>query len=70
MGHQWYICFIANITLTVAGKLNTQIKELQARLEELDEELESERAARARATTRCSMAHRRTTISLCQSLRP
>ena len=49
MGHQWSICFIANITLTVAGKLNTQIKELQARLEELDEELESERAARARA---------------------
>ena len=34
---------------TLGGKLNTQIKELQARLEELDEELESERASRARA---------------------
>merc|ERR1719507_2686675 len=34
---------------TLAGKLNQQVKELQARLEELDEELESERAARARA---------------------
>merc|ERR1719438_218315 len=34
---------------TLGGKLNTQIKELQARLEELDEELEGERAARARA---------------------
>merc|ERR1719438_259889 len=34
---------------TLGGKLNTQIKELQARLEELDEELEAERAARARA---------------------
>merc|ERR1712083_1157667 len=29
--------------------LNTQIKELQARLEELDEELEAERQSRARA---------------------
>merc|ERR1711970_116215 len=34
---------------TLAGKLHTQIKELQARLEELDEELECERQARARA---------------------
>merc|ERR1719483_173042 len=34
---------------TLAGKLSTQIKELQARLEELDEELEGERGARARA---------------------
>merc|ERR1719486_516415 len=34
---------------TLGGKLNTQIKELQARLEELDEELEGERASRARA---------------------
>merc|ERR1712055_245527 len=34
---------------TLGGKLNTQIKELQARLEELDEELECERQARARA---------------------
>merc|ERR1719192_1261432 len=34
---------------TLGGKLNTQIKELQARLEELDEELEAERQARARA---------------------
>jgi myosin heavy chain 6/7 len=34
---------------TLAGKLNQQVKELQARLEELDEELESERQARARA---------------------
>ena len=34
---------------TLGGKLNTQIKELQARLDELDEELEGERAARARA---------------------
>merc|ERR1712106_53481 len=34
---------------TLGGKLNTQIKELQARLEELDEELEGERGARARA---------------------
>merc|ERR1712079_23545 len=34
---------------TLGGKLNTQIKELQARLEELDEELEAERASRARA---------------------
>merc|ERR1712168_1060218 len=34
---------------TLAGKLTTQIKELQARLEELDEELEAERQARARA---------------------
>merc|ERR1712066_1113229 len=34
---------------TLGGKLNTQIKELQARLEELDEELEGERQARARA---------------------
>merc|ERR1719495_3131555 len=33
----------------LGGKLNTQIKELQARLEELDEELEAERQARARA---------------------
>merc|ERR1719435_47006 len=34
---------------TLAGKLHTQIKELQARLEELDEDLECERQARARA---------------------
>merc|ERR1719346_226213 len=34
---------------TLGGKLNTQIKELQARLEELDEELEAERQSRARA---------------------
>merc|ERR1711887_431171 len=34
---------------TLGGKLGTQIKELQARLEELDEELECERQARARA---------------------
>merc|ERR1719495_204782 len=34
---------------TLGGKLNTQIKELQSRLEELDEELEAERQARARA---------------------
>merc|ERR1719385_273858 len=34
---------------TLGGKLNTQIKELMARIEELDEELEGERAARARA---------------------
>merc|ERR1740131_457584 len=34
---------------TLGGKLNTQIKELNARLEELDEELEAERQARARA---------------------
>merc|ERR1719397_2304090 len=34
---------------TLGGKLGTQIKELQARLEELDEELEGERGARARA---------------------
>merc|ERR1712088_1299016 len=34
---------------TLGGKLNTQIKELQARLEELDEELEAERVSRARA---------------------
>merc|ERR1712002_288363 len=34
---------------TLAGKLTTQIKELQARLEELDEEMEGERGARARA---------------------
>jgi len=34
---------------TLAGKLNQQVKELQARLEELDEELETERQARARA---------------------
>merc|ERR1712241_1611840 len=34
---------------TLGGKLNTQIKELHARLEELDEELEAERQARARA---------------------
>merc|ERR1712198_236328 len=34
---------------TLGGKLNTQIKGLQARLEELDEELEAERQARARA---------------------
>merc|ERR1711994_420411 len=34
---------------TLGGKLNTQIKELMARLEELDEELEAERQARARA---------------------
>merc|ERR1712088_337283 len=32
---------------TLGGKLNTQIKELQARLEELDEELEAERQSRA-----------------------
>merc|ERR1719400_2129291 len=34
---------------TLGGKLNTQIKELRARLEELDEELEAERQSRARA---------------------
>merc|ERR1712198_549961 len=34
---------------TLGGKLNTQIKELQSRIEELDEDLESERLARARA---------------------
>merc|ERR1712142_928632 len=34
---------------TLAGKLTTQIKELQARLEELDEEMETERNGRARA---------------------
>merc|ERR1712127_435470 len=34
---------------TLGGKLNTQIKELHARCEELDEELEAERQARARA---------------------
>ena len=34
---------------TLAGKINTQIKELQSRLEELDEDLEAERQARARA---------------------
>ena len=34
---------------TLGGKLNTQIKELHSRLEELDEELEAERLARARA---------------------
>ena len=34
---------------TLGGKLSTQIKELQARLEELDEELEAERQSRARA---------------------
>merc|ERR1719295_995498 len=34
---------------TLGGKLSTQIKELHARLEELDEELEAERQARARA---------------------
>merc|ERR1719500_265300 len=34
---------------TLGGKLNTQIKELQARLEELDEDLEAERQSRARA---------------------
>merc|ERR1719483_1573725 len=34
---------------TLGGKLNTQIKELQARIEELDEELDGERGARARA---------------------
>jgi len=34
---------------TLGGKLNTQIKELHVRLEELDEELEAERQARARA---------------------
>merc|ERR1711970_846803 len=34
---------------TLGGKLNTQIKELHARLEELDEELEAERQSRARA---------------------
>merc|ERR1712168_1518779 len=34
---------------TLGGKLNTQIKELHARLEELDEELEAERQGRARA---------------------
>ena len=28
---------------TLAGKLNTQIKELQARLDEIDEDLEAER---------------------------
>merc|ERR1712168_1510177 len=34
---------------TLGGKINTQIKELHVRLEELDEELEAERQARARA---------------------
>merc|ERR1711970_832544 len=34
---------------TLSGKLNTQIKELHVRLEELDEELEAERQSRARA---------------------
>ena len=34
---------------TLAGKLNTQIKELQARLDEIDEDLEAERMGRARA---------------------
>ena len=34
---------------TLGGKLNTQIKELQAWLEELDEKLEAERQSRARA---------------------
>merc|ERR1712168_833638 len=34
---------------TLGGKLNTQIKELHARLEELDEEMETERNDRARA---------------------
>merc|ERR1719483_739891 len=34
---------------TLGGKLNTQIKELQARIEELDEELDGERGSRARA---------------------
>ena len=31
---------------TLGNKLNQQIKELQSRLEELDEDLESERVAR------------------------
>ena len=34
---------------TLGGKLSTQIKELQSRLEELDEDLEAERQSRARA---------------------
>merc|ERR1712168_578039 len=34
---------------TLGGKINTQIKELHVRLEELDEELEAERQSRARA---------------------
>merc|ERR1711963_684279 len=34
---------------TLGGKLNTQVKELMTRIEELDEELEAERASRARA---------------------
>ena len=34
---------------TLSGKLNTQIKELQARLDEIDEDLEAERLGRARA---------------------
>ncbi len=34
---------------SLGTKMNTQIKELQSRLEELDEELETERCARARA---------------------
>merc|ERR1719333_163565 len=34
---------------TLAGKISTQIKELHARLDELDEDLEAERQARARA---------------------
>ena len=34
---------------TLAGKLQTQTKELQARLDELDEDLVGERGARARA---------------------
>ena len=35
---------------TIGGKLNTQIKGLQARLEKLDEELEAEHQSRVRAT--------------------
>ena len=35
---------------TLGGKLNTQIKGLQARLEKLDEELEAEHQSRVRAT--------------------
>ena len=33
---------------TLSGKLETQIKELQCRLEEIDEDLEAERQGRAR----------------------
>merc|ERR1719270_1460780 len=42
-------CDVEKLKRQVEGNLNTQIKELQARLEELDEELEAERQSRARA---------------------